>query len=217
MTYVEFASTGTGRVRPGARDGLRLPEVGEDDRRSARPPRARRGSSYQEDIGTRDSRAVIPRSARPTRRSSPTQGRHVRDAPQSVRVLPLDHRLAGVRDRTSSISISSRPICSRSRRHRTSRSSRRTSATTVTTHRASTASPGGLVSADRFLAPWVPKILASPAYKADGMLVITFDEAAIGRRTRPRAVTRRRRRTPPSPGSTVRAAAGSARSSCRRT
>jgi hypothetical protein len=39
--------------------------------------------------------------------------------------------------------------------------------------------PGGLISADRFLAAVVPKILASPAYKADGMLVITVDEAAI--------------------------------------
>ena len=39
--------------------------------------------------------------------------------------------------------------------------------------------PGGLVSADRFLAAEVPKILASPAYKADGMLVITVDEAQI--------------------------------------
>ncbi len=39
--------------------------------------------------------------------------------------------------------------------------------------------PGGLVSADRFLAAEVPKILASPAYKADGMLVITLDEATL--------------------------------------
>ncbi len=37
--------------------------------------------------------------------------------------------------------------------------------------------PGGLVSADTFLSTWVPKILASPAYKADGLLVITLDEA----------------------------------------
>ncbi len=37
--------------------------------------------------------------------------------------------------------------------------------------------PGGLVSADKFLSTWVPKILASPAYKADGLLVITLDEA----------------------------------------
>lgn len=37
--------------------------------------------------------------------------------------------------------------------------------------------PGGLTSADAFLRTWVPKILASPAYKAGGLLVITFDEA----------------------------------------
>jgi phosphatidylinositol-3-phosphatase len=37
--------------------------------------------------------------------------------------------------------------------------------------------PGGLTSADTFLSTWVPKILASPAYRKDGMLIITFDEA----------------------------------------
>jgi len=40
--------------------------------------------------------------------------------------------------------------------------------------------PGGLTSADAWLKIWVPKILASPAFKADGMLVITFDEAELG-------------------------------------
>ena len=37
--------------------------------------------------------------------------------------------------------------------------------------------PGGLVTADQWLSTWVPKILASPAYKLDGLLVVTFDEA----------------------------------------
>jgi hypothetical protein len=37
--------------------------------------------------------------------------------------------------------------------------------------------PGGLVSADAWLRVWVPKILGSPAFKRNGMLVITFDEA----------------------------------------
>jgi hypothetical protein len=37
--------------------------------------------------------------------------------------------------------------------------------------------PGGLVSADKFLSTWVPKILASAAYKTDGLLVITLDES----------------------------------------
>jgi hypothetical protein len=37
--------------------------------------------------------------------------------------------------------------------------------------------PGGLVSADRFLRQWVPVILSSPAFKQDGLLAISFDEA----------------------------------------
>jgi hypothetical protein len=37
-------------------------------------------------------------------------------------------------------------------------------------------SPGGLQAADAFLAEWVPKILASAAYRKDGLLVITFSD-----------------------------------------
>jgi len=37
--------------------------------------------------------------------------------------------------------------------------------------------PGGLVSADAWLRTWVPKIVNSPAFKRDGVLVITFDES----------------------------------------
>jgi phosphatidylinositol-3-phosphatase len=40
--------------------------------------------------------------------------------------------------------------------------------------------PGGLVSADKFLADTVPRILASPAFKHDGLLIVTFDEADTG-------------------------------------
>jgi phosphatidylinositol-3-phosphatase len=40
--------------------------------------------------------------------------------------------------------------------------------------------PGGLVQADRFLQRIVPLITASPAYRADGVLIITFDEASGG-------------------------------------
>jgi len=49
--------------------------------------------------------------------------------------------------------------------------------------------PGGLVSADEFLREWVPPILASPAFRQDGLLIITFDEgtdaAACCGETRP--------------------------------
>jgi phosphatidylinositol-3-phosphatase len=34
--------------------------------------------------------------------------------------------------------------------------------------------PGDLAAADAFLATWVPKILASPAYRADGLLIVAF-------------------------------------------
>jgi hypothetical protein len=36
--------------------------------------------------------------------------------------------------------------------------------------------PGGLKSADTFLRKWVPLIMASPAYRRDGLIVISFDE-----------------------------------------
>jgi len=38
--------------------------------------------------------------------------------------------------------------------------------------------PGGLAQADGFLRKWVPRIMDSPAFKADGVLIITFDEAS---------------------------------------
>jgi hypothetical protein len=41
--------------------------------------------------------------------------------------------------------------------------------------------PGGLVSADAFLRRWVPRILAAPAFRQDGLLVITFDEGTDGK------------------------------------
>ena len=36
--------------------------------------------------------------------------------------------------------------------------------------------PDGAASADAFLAAWVPKILASPAYKKDGLLIVNFSQ-----------------------------------------
>jgi hypothetical protein len=39
---------------------------------------------------------------------------------------------------------------------------------------------GGLASADKWLRRWVPRILASPAFRRNGLLVVTFDEAENG-------------------------------------
>jgi phosphatidylinositol-3-phosphatase len=41
-----------------------------------------------------------------------------------------------------------------------------------------TGAPGGLTQADKFLARWVPKIMASPACRDGGLIVITFDEGS---------------------------------------
>jgi phosphatidylinositol-3-phosphatase len=43
--------------------------------------------------------------------------------------------------------------------------------------------PGGLTSVNQWLQTWVPVILKSPAYKKDGLLIITFDEADYGAST----------------------------------
>lgn len=37
--------------------------------------------------------------------------------------------------------------------------------------------PGGLAASDRFLERWVPRIMASAAFRENGLLIITFDEA----------------------------------------
>ena len=39
--------------------------------------------------------------------------------------------------------------------------------------------PGGLTSSDAFLKLWVPKITESPAFKKDGLLIVTFDESNV--------------------------------------
>ena len=38
--------------------------------------------------------------------------------------------------------------------------------------------PGGLTQADAFLSQWVPKIMAAPAYRDGGLIVVTFDEGS---------------------------------------
>ncbi|WP_216838880.1 alkaline phosphatase family protein [Caulobacter sp. S45] len=40
----------------------------------------------------------------------------------------------------------------------------------------------GLATVDDFLKTWVPRIMASPAYKQDGLIIITFDESDMHHR-----------------------------------
>ena len=41
-----------------------------------------------------------------------------------------------------------------------------------------TGAPGGLAQADAFLSQWVPTIMAAPAYRDGGLILITFDEGS---------------------------------------
>ena len=202
VVYRDFASTGTGAYGQALGQGLRLSEVGEDDRRPAHcrrqdvegvPGRHRELAERAEDLPS-------PRDRRRRQDDRPYQERHVRDPPRPVRVLPLDHRLARLREGRRRPRRARRPTCARRQRRRTSPTSHRTCATTATTSRATTARPGGLATADVWLQQWVPKILASPAYKAGGMLVITLDEAEIGTQAEEISACCH---TPPSPNTQV--------------
>jgi len=49
----------------------------------------------------------------------------------------------------------------------------------TTTKCKNTVEPGGLVSIDAFLKQTVPLIMNSPAYKEDGLIIVTFDEGGL--------------------------------------
>jgi hypothetical protein len=63
-----------------------------------------------------------------------------------------------------------------------------------------TGASGGLAQAGRFLARWVPAIMAGPAYRDGGLIVITFDEgvgtAACCGETPQQTIARIRRAAP---------------------
>lgn len=42
---------------------------------------------------------------------------------------------------------------------------------------ANTAQQGGYAGIEEFLKVWIPKLMASPAFQQDGMIIVTFDEA----------------------------------------
>jgi hypothetical protein len=76
--------------------------------------------------------------------------------------------------------------------------------------------PSGAAAADAFLARWAPKILAAPAFRADGLLIVTFDgiavsatsspDATAGATTTPSTTTATTPTPSPAPSTTTRAA-----------
>ena len=151
------------------------------------------------------------------------RGRPVRDAPQPVRLLPLDHRPPVAARTTSS---TARPRC----RATCSRRRRLPSYSFITPNLCNDGHdepcvdgrpgragerqrvPAGLDAADHS---------ARPAYKDGGLLIVTFDEAEAHRTTAtraPAATSRSGPNTPNNGGPTrATAAAASGRCCCRRT
>ena len=75
---------------------------------------------------------------------------------------------------------------------------RPTSATPALSGQCPAGAPDGAAAADAFLAAWVPKILASPAYKKDGLLIVNFGQVnPPPRSTRPSPHPRTRSKSAP--------------------
>ena len=107
-----------------------------------------------------------------------TPDRPVRDEARSVHVLPRHHRLRVLCKRNVVPLPALEDALASARRHaELRRSSRRASATTATIVRAGTASRAASSRPTPFSEHWVPLITSSPAFRADGLLIITFDEA----------------------------------------
>ena len=152
--YTDFVVDRHRRVRPGARARAACTRKSVKTIGDQLHAAGKTWKAYKEDIANS---ATQPKTCRhpaigvgrlDDRRD---QDRHVRDASRPVGVLPLDHRLAGVQDRSRRPRRAHRPTSRRRRRRRTSRTSRRTCATTATTRRARTAARAGWSSADAFL------------------------------------------------------------------
>jgi hypothetical protein len=173
-TYVEFASTGTGAYGQALGQGCVYPAATKSigDQLTAAGKTWR---SYQEDMGTPCRHPAVGATdptivARPgdmyaTRHNPFVYFHSIIDTPDCAKnVVDFTHLATDLRSvaTTPNLSYITPNLC-----HDGHDSP------------CVDGEPGGLVSADRFLAAEVPKILASPAYKADGMLVITLDEAAV--------------------------------------
>ena len=171
-THEEFSSSQGELERGRRRLRLRLPGRNPDP---GRPAHARQAqlARLRRRHGRPDREAVQLRISQPRRRQRRGSAGRLRGEPEPVRLLPLaarPRRLLGKR----------RPAGTAEQGPRQSRQDAQ-----LLVHRADPCNAGtpasapqgrpkGPASADAFLSAWVPKILASPAYKADGLLIVTF-------------------------------------------
>ena len=167
QTYSDFVQAGTVAPAAGGRQRLRLPGEREDRRRPARG----QGPDLARLHGGHGHAVPAPRRQRRRRHPEGEGRRPVRGPAQPVRLLPQHHRPPGLRGQRRRPDRSCRPTWPRPRR--------RANLTYITpepvqrrarqpVRRRPARRPA---TADEWLRTWVPKILASPAYKKDGLLV----------------------------------------------
>ena len=180
QSFTNFVAGDADRRRPVHRPGLRLPARRRDDREPARG----RGLQLEGLHGGHErARAAVEQPCRHpsigaqdnTQTAEPNDMYATRHNPFVYFHSIIDFPTCQQNDVDFS-HLARRPAVEADDR-RTTRSSSPTSATTATTSRARTASPGGLAQADGWLRDHVPQILASPAYRDHGLLMVTFDEA----------------------------------------
>lgn len=179
FTYTDFVSTGTGELGQALGDGCVYPKsVKTIADQLAGKKLTWKG--YMEDmaspclhpeIGQKDPYAVVgpanPSSAYATRHNPFMYFHSIIDSPSCeqnvVALTALEGDLASVKS-TPNVSFITPNLCNDGH-----------------DETCATGGPGGLAAANSWLEAWVPKILDSPAFKKDGLLIVTFDEAeAVG-------------------------------------
>jgi len=171
-SYSEFVSTGTGALQQALGDGCVYPKTVKTiaDQLTAKKLTWK---GYMEDmatpckhpvIGTKDDSVVATATNGYATRHNPFVYFHsIIDSPScaanDVPLTALTTDLASLRT-TANYSMITPNLCNDGH-----------------DARCPDGSTGGLTSANTWLQTWVPKILASPAFKKDGLLMVTFDEA----------------------------------------
>ena len=182
-----LCSTGVTPGRPGDRQGLRVPARRSTTLANQLEAAHLSWKGYMEDMGNNPRRESATCGHPPIGAPDNTQrGRDrgpVRHAAQPLRLFSRHYRHVPAAPPRGQLGSPRLRPASRSPRPPTTCSSCPICATTPTTApaggRCVDGAPGGLIAADRFLSQLVPKILASPAFRRDGLLIITFDESDL--------------------------------------
>ena len=173
QVYSQFAGTGTAAPGQAVGQRLRLPHLGAQPHRPAPEPQPHLARLH----GGHGNALPSPGAEHPGHHAEGPARRPVRRAARPVHVLRFRHRLAHLRAARGGPEPAH--AATWPRRATTPNLTYITPNLCHDGHDAPCVDgqPGGLTSVDAWMKVWIPKILASPAYKTDGMLVITADES----------------------------------------